>query len=389
MTTTTRRDEGSTDEPTSDEHEVESGLEEATSSKPLPTNPANLRPVTPSGVKKRYRDRLCTAAELEDLPRPEWLLRGLLPDESLAVLFGKPASGKSLLALEISGCLAAGESFFGIDTRQCEVLYLLGEGQSGFGSRIKAWRRARKLDALPNWTAFSGGVDLTRGEITAEMRAVVAEHEPGLIVVDTLARYTTGDENNSATMNAFVDALTELQEESGATILVVHHSDKKGITVRGHSILEAAADTVLRCTKQASKKTVTLNVDKQKDGAEGRKLEFKVAPLLDSVVLKNMKPVGKKTGASTAADDPDVLPRPVGAERSLAILARIAGEGSGETKDWRVACQQDGISQSSFDKHTLKLRKDEYVVGPPDAKRRLHYQVTDKGHQRLSELDLA
>src|SRR5262249_9075172 len=82
-----------------------------------------------------------------------------------------------------------------------------------------------------------------------------------------------GNENESADMAAFVANIDKLRAQTGAAVLVVHHAGKDGARgMRGHSILKAAADTVMEVTGQEG--TRTLKVEKQKDGETGEPRYF-------------------------------------------------------------------------------------------------------------------
>ena len=70
-----------------------------------------------------------------------------------------------------------------------------------------------------------------------------------LVVVDTLARAMTGNENPPDDMGKFVAACGRIREACEGHVLIVHHSGKdlaKG--ARGHSSLRAATDVELEVT---------------------------------------------------------------------------------------------------------------------------------------------
>ena len=54
------------------------------------------------------RFRFLSDVELDEQPPPEWLIDGVLPAGSFAVLAGPPASGKSFLAVQVAYCVACG-----------------------------------------------------------------------------------------------------------------------------------------------------------------------------------------------------------------------------------------------------------------------------------------
>ncbi|WP_426765441.1 AAA family ATPase, partial [Pseudomonas aeruginosa] len=56
------------------------------------------------------------------------LVRGILGEGGLSVLYGAPGAGKSFLALDLGYAVATGQPWMGRDTRQGPVIYAAGEG---------------------------------------------------------------------------------------------------------------------------------------------------------------------------------------------------------------------------------------------------------------------
>jgi hypothetical protein len=173
---------------------------------------------------------LLTVSELAELPPPSWLIDGLVPAGALAELIGPPSTYKSFTAIDMACALATGLPF-GSRHRVSEaaaVVYVAGEGSSGMHARIAAWCHHRKIDpdvldgvlhALPR------PVQLHDDDQMAELTAVATETEAKLVVFDTRARSTVGLEENSATEQGTAIANAErLIADTGATVLVVHHT---------------------------------------------------------------------------------------------------------------------------------------------------------------------
>ncbi|MBT8460499.1 MAG: helicase RepA family protein [Boseongicola sp.] len=212
---------------------------------------------------------LLTATQLEALPDLEWLIPSILPKPSLAILYGAPGCGKTFAALSMALSVASGDNWLG---RQCvatAVLYIAAEGVLGLKSRIAAHRSVRgpvgqKIRFLPGAPNL-----LESGDLEALATALEAAGlRPGLIVVDTLARVTTGaDENNARDMGEAVAALDTLREAYDATVLVLHHKTKSGGSERGSSALRGAADVMIECTGEdhADGRKITITCTKMKD----------------------------------------------------------------------------------------------------------------------------
>ena len=244
--------------------------------------------------------------EVEEWPKPEWLIEKLVPKNSLSVIYGKPKIGKSLLALDLSIRLAnEGKS----------ILYLIGEGLGGLGARIKAWKAAfGDFDSSSVSFMFAERMlNLRdRGAVLEYMQKVKQEpwyqqlvldvdvddeeSEPGgehtefdsvdLIVIDTLSRAMVGaDENDAKDMSTAVEHLDMLRREMKSTILVLHHTPKDDDYVeRGSGALRGAADVMLRMYDQGGLRN--LKVDVSRDSEAGTEKQYQIVPCESSAVLK-------------------------------------------------------------------------------------------------------
>ena len=95
-----------------------------------------------------------------------------------------------------------------------------------------------------------------------------------IVVIDTLAQVSAGaNENSAEDMGMVLKRCQNIQKETGALVLLIHHSgkdDSKG--ARGWSGLRAAMDTVIKISSKASHKIAA--IDKQKDGDDSFKVNF-------------------------------------------------------------------------------------------------------------------
>ncbi|MFG1361022.1 AAA family ATPase [Xanthobacter pseudotagetidis] len=175
------------------------------------------------------------------------LIKGLLDQGAMTVLYGESNVGKTFVAMDIAHHVATGRSWGGMKTTRLPVVYVAAEGGRGAKKRAAALR-LRRGDPGDLFRFLISPVDLLRS--SADLQPLVTmlrelPQAPGLIVVDTLSRAMAGgDENSSTDMGAMVKHLDALRSATGAHVLVVHHSGKdtsKG--ARGHSLLRAATDT--------------------------------------------------------------------------------------------------------------------------------------------------
>lgn len=281
------------------------------------------------------------------LPDPAWLVEGILVKSSLAVLFGPPGIGKSFTALDLALSVATGRPFLGHAAIRGRSLYVAAEGTAGLKKRVLAWKEQSQVNAVPDFLLLGHAVDcLQDTQVTKLIRSVDAP--PALVVVDTLARSMhDGDENSAKDMGAFVHAMERIQRELGATVLVVHHPGKSGGSERGSSALRAAADTMLALG--SNKGVLRLTCDKQKDCSPFEPIRLRLVPAGESCVVErgDVQQAGANSG------------------RSLSILVSKGSELGMRRAEWLKACEEQGITESSFerDRRDLLRRKAIMKIG--------------------------
>lgn len=232
-------------------------------------------------LKARPRFQPLSTEELDQLPPPEWLVGDMFPTSSLGVLYGPPNEGKTWVALDFAMSIAAGSDVHGRTVLQGAVVYVLGEGLSGFSMRVKAWIRHHRTTGLPFFIVREPVQFANAGEVEELRRELHGLAVPvRLIVVDTLARAIVGVEENSAKeMGVVIDAARRLQDEFGCSLWFVHHSGRprpfERLTERGSTSLRGAADTMASVTMDAGG-IITLACQKQKDAEYFPEMRFRL-----------------------------------------------------------------------------------------------------------------
>ena len=315
---------------------------------PLPSSP----PPPPSRV------RLTRADQIEMRP-PHWLLRGMLERDTFALIFGDPGCGKSFLAIDWACRIATGTSWRGHPVKGGPVVYVAGEGQQGFGRRIRAWseRHGVGLAGVPLYLAPAVAIpeptDMV-SLITAIETGIAVVGKPVMIVFDTLALcFGGGDENSTQDMSKFVTACDAIRQRYACTILIVHHTghgDKS--RARGAIALKAALDAEYRL---ANENGMLLTATKMKDAETPLPLGLRLVTVdLPGLRDDYDNPV---TSAAVEVLDADVgaimsqakavmRPRGKWQEIGLSVARRLAGhskDGKVTIDAWRDACDAAGM----------------------------------------------
>lgn len=181
----------------------------------------------------------------------EWLVQGLIAVASLAFLVARPNLGKTFAMLDMCLNLALGRPWLGRETRQSKVMFVLGEGLSGFGDRIRAWcsYNGADLAEVLQQIVIIDGACLTADPSLATLKEVADRKDVGLIVFDTYAATSGVSKEDDAALNqAVVLAAREIRPT--ASVLFLHHPNKATEAsacpiMRGSSALHGTADTVM------------------------------------------------------------------------------------------------------------------------------------------------
>lgn len=188
---------------------------------------------------------------IANIREPEFAVHGLFEKNTVASLVAPWGGGKTAVAIDLGLRIAAQMAVHGRVTSGGFVVFVIGEGHAGFGRRLNAWSAAnhRDLRNVPFYLSTRAVLMLDADapqRLFDEISQLADHHDapPAVIMLDTLARNLGGDENSTADMGRFVDAIDRyLRRPFGACVLVLHHpghSEKS--RGRGASAFPAAVD---------------------------------------------------------------------------------------------------------------------------------------------------
>ena len=200
-----------------------------------------------------------------------WLVKGLVPADSMGMLFGASGAFKSFIALDFGLHVSHGLNWCNRKTTEGNVVYVAAEGGAGVYRRIKAWHEKRGLKVTENFNICITPLLLTvEEEIDRLTNAIRALPEPpSLVVIDTLSQTFSGDENSSTDIADYIRSMnTKLRAEYGCTVIILHHTGHSASErPRGSSAITANLDFLLGCYRpDKDSLSAQLEVFKQKDG---------------------------------------------------------------------------------------------------------------------------
>jgi len=215
-------------------------------------------------------------SELKVMKPRNYLVKGLIDQGGMSVLYGASNSGKTFTAIDLACHVALGWEWCGKKVKQGAVLYIAAEGGLGILERLTAFKKHHGLKDEADVYVLPRSINLgsEKERITTLIDYLEKIPNLRLIVIDTLARTIgEGEENSSSDMGAYIKNCDVIREFTGAHVMVIHHTGKdENRGARGHSSLKAAIDTEIEVYQK--NQIVTAAVTKQREGRTGDKLHF-------------------------------------------------------------------------------------------------------------------
>jgi AAA domain len=221
---------------------------------------------------------------IEDLltrtfPSTDSMLGGNVLDKAGALLITGPQKvGKSLLATQLALSLASGQDFLGLGVgkRDYRVLILQAEVsekrmQERFVKQVTVYRDDARKRVL-NACVYSS-IKLDHAQGVSTVHAWIDQHCPDLVIVDPLANFHTGDENEAQDMSRVTTALDDIRAKGIAVALVHHHgkgssrNSNVGHKARGSSVLPGWYDSHMSLEWAEFQRTVRLKFELRHDEA--------------------------------------------------------------------------------------------------------------------------
>jgi hypothetical protein len=177
-----------------------------------------------------------------DIPPRDWIVPGLMMRRHLSVLVAPPASGKSLLTLQLAITIALGLSWGGWIARKPETVIVInveddhaemrrrlavaaeemGADQAELVDRIRLMNDAEGLVV----TKFDQRTKaVTRTPVVGQLVERVLARGAGVVIADPFSETFEGEEDNTAMKWAAV-AWREVARQSMSSVMLVHHTKK-------------------------------------------------------------------------------------------------------------------------------------------------------------------
>lgn len=209
--------------------------------------------------------------EFSAQPAPiSWLVKRWLQSNALIMVHGPSGGGKTFVVLDWCLRMASGTAdWCGQKVKAGNVVYLAGEGHHGLRGRIAAWKHHNNAGKLAMWLSKDGcDLNTPTGYLQVVEQVRLLQEKPQLIVVDTLHRFLSGDENSAQDAKTMLDACSNLMTEFDCSVVLVHHtgvSDEAQHRARGSSAWRGALDIEISVVPGSKTDPMQLVQRKSKD----------------------------------------------------------------------------------------------------------------------------
>lgn len=315
-------------------------------------------------------------------PQRKWLLKNCLPYGKVGMIIAPGGTGKSMFALQLSVSLATGDKFvdcweigeigaslllFGeedteeIHRRLHNVVASLGQTSPTKISAIESRVHAKSMTGIDNQMTRilpSGSVTLTDYTDRLILTANQIENLK-LIIIDPASRFRGGNENAAEDTTRFVESLERVSQQTGATVLVLHHANKISQSAgeanqnasRGSSAMTDGVRwqmNLSRPSKEDARKLYGISEDRRHNYLLAAVTKNNYGPPQADVVM-----IRGEHGILHASNEHLSLPKPEDTLISLLKSETVAGR----TYSLNAFEKQFGGEQKPFKMGVLALRK--------------------------------
>jgi len=231
-------------------------------------------------ILKKYNEIMAMPLKEE-----KYLVDKLILENTIGMICAPPKKLKSIFTQELAiACSSDKEGLFlgKFKTRPCKVIIIDKENTfNKIHKRLDKLTRTDEVKDLNLWVIknssdhnllFYNKESANQDNETTYLIKQLKPIKPDILILDSLIRFHTSEENSSTEMSKVYNVLDRIRTELNCTIICIHHTNKLGKS-RGSSDLQAMVDWQYRIDTNNKKKYI-LTVEECRDKQELDGFEF-------------------------------------------------------------------------------------------------------------------
>jgi hypothetical protein len=318
---------------------------------------------------------LLDAQEISVLTPPTFLVKHTLVLGETTVIAGPGDSGKTFLVTDL--CWKVAQYY--------PTCYVAAEDAQGISLRMRAWCRHHHRPYPDKFFMLGSGTERTpcavqlmdHRQIGKLISTLTAAHVR-LVIIDTLSQCSGGADENGSDMTRLAAACNRIAHETGAAVVVIHHTTKDGKHYRGHSSLKDNTYGFFDVTKEDD--VISLTKVRVKNTGDIPDRHFRFV----TIDLGQVDTYGEPITSAVALPAHKVIPATTGLRRSEhLVLSQIAlmNDADGPPRTTQIVRSLKDEVRERACYNALKLLRERGLV----TKEMGTFTVTDKGRQALAE----
>lgn len=218
-------------------------------------------------TKKKPRFEAKSASEaLKPQPPIDWVYKNLAGSGSVVLMHGEAGSKKTYVTYYMLACASMGVPFLQFETKKVKTLIIDEEsGNTRLLRRLGEILRGAMIEDPSNIDYISlEQLKLDNTSDVIDLINFISINEYEVILIDALSDVMDGDENSKEHVQPVFNNLRKIAEETGALIIMIHHSNKLG-GYRGSSAIKGSVDLMLEITSNNGSDIIKFKSQKERD----------------------------------------------------------------------------------------------------------------------------
>jgi RecA-family ATPase len=178
------------------------------------------------------------------VPPQEWIVRDLIPSNTVTLLLGDGGAGKSTIGMQLAIARDVGRDWLGMVPAKGRTLVLSAEDDENelhrrtencrvhYGISYSNLTSTRFVDLVGENAVLGelqGNGVIKAAPLFEAVEAVVKQFRPDLVIIDALADAFAGDENNRPQARQFIGLLKKLCREHDLAVICIAHPSLSGM----------------------------------------------------------------------------------------------------------------------------------------------------------------